>query len=455
MVSRKLLVFLFLITGLIFSAVTSAQKMVVSGPWAGNIEIRDAVIWLEVSASVKSVAIKYYPQAGNPVTGAKTIMYKGELGKEFNPIKINLDGLLMNTTYSYSVIIDGKPVVFSYPLQFTTKDLWQWRKPAPDLTFLTGSCAYFNEPVFDRPGTPYGSDSIIFESMARVKADFNLWLGDNWYTREADYFSPWGLWYRASHDRATPILQRFMSSMPQYAIWDDHDFGPDNSGKDFILKDESRRIFLNYWNNPSYGENGNGIYTKISWSDVDIFMTDDRYFRSADNTPDSIDGLPNPDKIFFGKAQMDWLKNSIRFSKATFKIIAIGSQVLNPQTHEECMREYSKEYNEMLDFLRKEHITGVLFLTGDQHHSEIMKLERKGTYTLYDVTISSFTAGISKVKAEGLKNPSRVPGILIEEHNFGKITVTGNRNERVFTLNIISAKGDKLAEWSVGEKELQ
>ena len=63
------------------------------------------------------------------------------------PIKINLDGLLMNTTYSYSVLINGKPIMFSYPLQFTTKDLWQWRKPSPDLTFLTGSCAYFNEPL--------------------------------------------------------------------------------------------------------------------------------------------------------------------------------------------------------------------------------------------------------------------------------------------------------------------
>ena len=84
-----------------------------------------------------------------------------------------------------------------------------------------------------------------------------------------------------------------------------------------------------------------------------------------------------------------------------------------------------------------------------------MKLERKGTYTLYDVTISSLTAGISKVKPAGLQNPARIPGILIEEHNFGKITVTGKPNERLLTVNIHSAKGDKLAEWSIGEKELQ
>lgn len=444
-----------MMAGLIISIQLGAQKKVVSGPWTGNIEIRNAVIWLEVSPSVKSVGIKYYPQAGNPVSQTRTIIYKGGLGKEFNPIKFYLDGLLMNTTYSYSVLIDGKAVVFSYPLQFTTKDLWQWRKPAPDLTFLTGSCAYFNEPVFDRPGTPYGSDSVIFETMAKIKADFNLWLGDNWYTREADYFAPWGLRYRASHDRSTAILQRFMSAMPQYSIWDDHDFGPDNSGKNYILKEESRNIFVDYWCNPSYGEDGKGIYTKISWSDVDIFMTDDRYFRSDDNYPDTIDGKPNPSKTFFGKMQMDWLKNSLRYSKATFKIIAIGSQVLNPLTDKECMKAYSMEYHEMLNFIRDAKIKGVLFLTGDQHHSEIFRSERKGAYPLYDVTISSLTAGIVKVKGDEINNPSRIPGTLVEQHNFGKITITGGRNDRVLTVNMIGVKGEKLAEWSINEKELQ
>ncbi len=96
-------------------------------------------------------------------------------------------------------------------------------------SFITGSCAYFNEPVYDRPGKPYGGDSIIFESMAKDTAAFALWLGDNWYTREVDLLSPWGLWYRASRDRAQPVLMKPIEDMPQYAIWDDHDYGPDNS----------------------------------------------------------------------------------------------------------------------------------------------------------------------------------------------------------------------------------
>ena len=128
----------------------------------------------------------------------KTVLYKGELGNEFNPLYFTIGGLEFNNTYQYKIWVNGKAT--TYGGEFTTKDLWQWRKPIPEFSFLTGSCSYFNEPVFDRPGTPYGKDSSIFETMSKEKASFMLWLGDAWYTREVDYFSEWGLWYRASRD---------------------------------------------------------------------------------------------------------------------------------------------------------------------------------------------------------------------------------------------------------------
>jgi len=40
-----------------------------------------------------------------------------------------------------------------------------------------------------------------------------------------------------------PCVYKFMASMPQYAIWDDHDFGPNDAGKKLYLKDESRHLF--------------------------------------------------------------------------------------------------------------------------------------------------------------------------------------------------------------------
>jgi len=445
---------------LLWCALANAQNKtgVVSGPWAGNVELRNATIWIEVTPGVKTVAVKFAAvNADKKANGLESgiIKYKGELGKDFNPVKMELNGLKMNTTYQYSILINDKPVSFPFATTFTTKDLWQWRKPAPDFTFLTGSCAYFNEPEFDRPGKPYGGDSSIFETMSKIPAAFNIWLGDNWYTREVDFKTAWGLQYRASHDRATPVLQQFMAAMPQYSIWDDHDYGPDDVGKDYILKEESRKVFINYSLNPSYGEDGKGIYSLASYSDVDIFLTDDRYFRAEDDMPDSINGKPNMAKTYFGRMQMDWLKNALAYSKATFKVIATGSQVLNPYSTAECMKAYSAEYYELMNFLAEKKITGVLFFTGDRHHSEVLKVERPGLYPLYDITTSPFTAGVSKVRGAELNNPLRINGTLVEEQNFAKVTVSGKKNERMLTVEFIGIKGNKLGGWTVSENELK
>ncbi len=429
------------------------QNKLVSGPWAGNVGLRVATIWVEVSPVVKKVSVKYFSIADTKKE--YIINYKGELGKDFNPIKLTLNGLNFNTTYKYALWIDDKEVKTNFTTNFTTQDLWQWRKPAPDFSFLAGSCAYINEPIFDRPGKPYGGDSSIFETMANTPAAFHVWMGDNWYTREVDYESAWGLNYRASHARSQKILQKFMAAMPQYAIWDDHDFGPNDAGKNYILKDEARQAFINYTTNPSYGEDGKGIYSKVSYSDVDLFLTDDRYFRSNDKMPDSIAGNASVEKCFFGRAQMEWIKNSLLFSNATFKIIVVGSQVMNPLNKYETMQKYSYEYNELINFIVAQKISGVVFFSGDRHHSEVIKVEQPNFYPLYDVTISPYTAGVSKTSGAEKNNPYRVAGTLVEAQNFGKISVSGAKDNRQLKVDFIGIKGEQLSSWSVNANELK
>ena len=438
---------------LLFVSTTAQTNVLQSGPWAGNVELRNATIWAEVSPEAKKVAVKFFP-ANNPQL-IKTINYTGALGNDFNPIKIDLNALDFNTEYSYQLVINGKPVKTNFATTFTTKDLWQYRKPAPDFSFLAGSCSYFNEPVYDRPGKPYGGDSSIFETMAKTPAAFHIWMGDNWYTREVDYYSTWGLQYRASRDRAQKVIQEFMAKMPQYSIWDDHDFGPNDAGKSFILKEESRELFKKYTLNPSYGQEGKGIYTKITYADADFFLTDDRYFRSEDELPDSINGKPSTEKTFFGAMQMDWLKNALLYSKATFKIIVVGSQVVNPLNSYECMRHYSFEYNELMTFLLDQKINGVIFFSGDRHHSEVIKLPREGSYPLCDVTISPYSAGVSKVRDAELTNPYRVDNTLVEFQNFGKITISGKKNDRNLSVEFIGLKGEKLGEFNINESALK
>lgn len=426
-----------------------AQPRIVSGPMLGPVELRDAKIWVEVSPEVKSVALQYNKK-GDKIR--KTIVYKGALGNALNPLSFTVGGLDYNTAYEYRLVIDGK--LTARGGQFTTKDLWQWRKPIPEFSFLTGSCSYFNQPEFDRPGTPYGKDVSIFNTMAKEKAAFMLWLGDAWYTREVDYYSDWGLWYRASHDRSVPELQDFLKSMPHFATWDDHDYGPNDIGKNYILKETSRQVFNSYFCNPSSGENGQGIYTMTSWGDADIFLTDNRWWRSADLLPDSVNGKPNPAKKMLGDQQMEWLKNSLLYSTATFKIIVVGSQVLNPVSPFDKWRDFPAEYQELMDFLTAHKINGVLFLTGDRHHSEIIKVDRPGTYPLYDITVSPLTSGTHVFGAAEKNNPYRVFG-LDQQQNYGRFSFSGLRGSRKLTVEFLGVKGEKMGEWSISESELK
>lgn len=439
---------ILIILGATFS-LGAQSTAVVSGPMLGPVELRDAMIWLEVKPSVRVVALQYRKTG---TATYKTKAYTGSLGNEFNPLQIQIGGLDYDTEYEYRFVLDGK--ISNATGKFKTKDLWQWRKPAPDFSFLTGSCNYVNEPGFDRPGRPYGGDSSIYETMAKEKAAFMLWTGDIWYTREVDYYSKWGLWYRAHHDRKVPVLQSFLKAMPHWAMWDDHDYGPNDIGSNYILKEESRKVFMNYFCNPSYGENGQGIYTMNTWSDVDFFMIDDRWWRSAEQILDSIDGKANPEKRMLGAQQMNWLKNSLAYSAATFKIIVVGSQVLNPVSSLDKLINFPVEYQELMDFLTNQKINGVVFLTGDRHHSEIIKVAREGAYPLYDITISPLTSGMARFSGKEVNNPYRLLGVD-QEKNYGRFSFSGPRNNRVMKVEILGVKGELLGSWQVHEKELK
>ena len=156
----------------------------------------------------------------------------------------------------YAVIVNGRRISRPYPLRFQTQKLWQWREEPPAFRIALGSCAYVNEPEYDRPGNAYGGGLEIFTSIVRTKPDAMLWLGDNVYLREVDWYTRTGILARYTHSRSIPELQPLLASTHHYATWDDHDFGPNNSDRSWIHKDVSLDAFKLFWGNPGYGVGG-------------------------------------------------------------------------------------------------------------------------------------------------------------------------------------------------------
>ena len=144
----------------------------------------------------------------------------------------------------------------AYAATFQTQPMWRWRTDPPAMKIAIGSCAYINDPPYDRPGRPYGDGVEIFKAIADQKPDAMVWLGDNIYYREADWLSESGMRYRYAQNRELAELQPLLASAHHYAIWDDHDFGPDDSDRTFRLRETALGVFKDYWANVTYGTDG-------------------------------------------------------------------------------------------------------------------------------------------------------------------------------------------------------
>lgn len=442
------LTFVFSISGTGFTQDTS---LLVAGPMLGYLEHREALIWLQVTPEVSSIEVRYFSEE-HP-TGIRSVTYRGALGESYNPEKIVLDNLMMNTKYVYEIYLNHKKQDFPYPLTLTTKDTWEFRKPAPDFSFLFGSCVYINDPAFDRPGQPYGRDLRILDTMAKTTSDFMLWLGDNTYTREADWTSKSGFYYRYTHTRRCRNMQQLLASRPHYAIWDDHDYGPNDANASFELKDVSLQAFRDFWGNKTFGEAGNpGVYTRFTWSDCEFFLLDDRYYRSAESVQDSAST-----KKYLGDQQMQWLLNGLASSHATFKFIAVGNQVLNPLNDFESYRHYALEFGQLIQFIRQNSIAGIIFLSGDRHISDLIRIKSEGLYPLYDVTSSAITSrSFSRFsETKEFNNPYRVVPAAVTDQNFIKIAIHGGRNNRIATVSAINADNKVMWQYEIKEAELK
>ena len=422
----------------------ASKDLLQAGPMVGHVDIVEATLWVQTSQAC-NVAIRYQGPDGTVYT-SKTL--PSEENHHFTTLHL-LSGLTENTSYSYQVLINGKAVARDYPQTFKTQMHWKYRTKPPEFKFAFGSCLFVNDAPYDRPGTPYGDRFDIFEKLRETKPDFMIWLGDNTYFRESD-FTPARMNYRHAHTRALPELQPFLASTSHYAIWDDHDYGPDNSDRSYAFKGEALELFKRYWANLSYGlPEAPGVFSTTSYSDVDFFYMDDRYYRAPNRLRDT-------QKPYWGAQQLQWLKDALVNSRATFKIIVNGNQVHNSNTRFESFVHYQAEYRDFIDWLHLSAIEGILFLSGDRHHTELLKIDRPGAYPLYEFTSSPLTSGTPRAFTWEAENPLRVEGTLVwDQRNFGVIEVLGEGRSRRLLLRCIDADGSLRWEKTIPKQDLQ
>lgn len=415
-----------------------ALGALMGGPMVGLGATSDQVaVWLMTEAPAQ-VQIEYWPEA-NPTASLRSPTHITH--PDSHTARVDLPELTPATSYGYLVLLEGEPVPDKASAStFTTPP--SPAGPLPDLRIATGSCAYIPDLPDAADPNAFGGGFGIFDRIASLKPDLMIWLGDSIYYRDTDLGedSATRMNARWAVTRSFPPLQRLLRTGQHLAIWDDHDYGPDNSDRGFALKDLSLRLFQRYWVNPSYGlPDTPGVFFKASMGDLELFLLDDRTYRDPDTAP------PTPEKSLLGQTQLHWLKEGLKASQATFKLIANGSRMLSEPPSEtsrggEGWHNFPAERMAFLQWLQEEGIDGVFFLSGDVHYTYLTERERVDRYTLTELICSPLT---SRVHPRPFPI-NEVPGTLVTERNFCILEVSGPKEQRVLTVSAWNGAGTRL-----------
>ena len=321
----------------------ASAPYLLDGPMIGHTTSTNTRIWVRASEPARvSVRISSDPA----LTRVRTISVPRLTLNTGNSGEILVSGLQPNAQYFYTVLLNGKSVLSQPYPSFTT--------PPPEsgdgrVRFAFTSCVGFKG---------LHAAAGYADMATRTNIDLLFMLGDNHYANTNDLLRH-RLFYL--DQRRQSGWRELTARVPTYAIWDDHDYGPDNSDRTLKGKEISLRAFREHWANPFYGETNNpGIYSRFSRANVDFFLLDVRYHRS----PNKDTNVAN--KTMLGTAQLQWLKRELLTSTAPVKVILSGSEFQSNGTVD-SWASFKRERDELLDYLQHAEISGVLLVSGDRH----------------------------------------------------------------------------------------
>jgi alkaline phosphatase D len=409
----------------------------------GHAELTSATLWIQADGPT-TVVVAWRPDSD----AAERRIELATTAQSDHAVVARLTGLKPGATAAYRVEAGAER------RSGTIRAQPYWSRPAdaPELAIALGSCFFLADADPAWPGSDYGAGFGIFDAIAAQKPDLMLWLGDNTYLQQPDFYDPASMSARYRRQRAFAPLQSLLAATAHLAIWDDHDYGPNDADGSYVLKGETLGLFHRYWPNPSFGlPDVPGAFGMARYGDVLFFLLDDRYYRSPDAWPDG------PDKTMFGARQLEWLKAALLSApRSALKIVAAGGQLWHRGSRFEGWHQFATERAAFAEWLVRARIEGVVFLSGDRHFGELLKIERPDAYPLYEFTSSPLTSRPpARVDRADAANPDVVPETLVAKRQFGLIRVTGPGNDRHVAFEARDSEGALLWRHEIRASDLR
>lgn len=284
-----------------------------------------------------------------------------------------------------------------------------------------GSCLHQNKP------------QEIWNAIEKENIQSFFFLGDNVYgddeTEDLEKL-------KKAYEIQKTKLPNWLNNIEIMSIWDDHDFGENDAGKDYKLKEKSKEIFFNFWN--SYGAEFNvenqtyfSKLVEIKSKKILFLGLDTRYYRT-ELIGNSGSYIKNDDvkATILGKDQWNWLEDE--FSKEVdFIVLGSSIQVLPLDHGWEKWGNFEYERNRLIKLIENSGIN-CLIISGDRHRAGIYKYEK-----IYEITSSSLNLSFSKneeIDKYSIEKtyPEENFGILEFNDTFCNFSIHNNKGELVY-----------------------
>ena len=250
------------------------------------------------------------------------------------------------------------------------------RKTDPDFFIHSGDSIYADGPLEERVELDDGSvwHNVLTEAKSDVADTLTEFRGNYRYNLRDDHY------------------REFVSEVPMIPQWDDHEVlnnwypneklpadDPHDVKSVNLLAARSQRAFLDYMPIRPREDVDDAIYQRFPYGpSLEVFRLDMRSYRGPNTGNTQTESGPKTD--FLGNTQLDWLKDALSNSEATWKIIAadmpIGLVVTDGDKYEAVAnaddgipKGRELETKELLSFMRSEGIRNVVWLTADVHYA--------------------------------------------------------------------------------------
>ncbi len=310
------------------------------GPYCGAVTDNSVVIVYQMESGNIDIQIVYSTNENlnNPI---QTDSFSSSAAENYI-VKVPLENLESDTRYHYAPMINGR-ILTKYKGTFRT-----FFKEAGDFSIAFGNSLKDCRPAESGMLAALENDPLFF-----------LNTGDLFYNNIGE--NDLALFRNAYEDALKRTCDsRLGASVPLVYIWDDHDYGPNNSDATALGREASRYAYREYIPHyPLPAGNGNfAIYQAFSVGAVRFILTDLRSERY-------------PSKgTMMGQKQLEWFLHELSDASNSHELIIWVSSVPYTTTQNASSDNwggFEEERRTIANHIKEENIANMMIVSGDAH----------------------------------------------------------------------------------------